>query len=278
MNHLQQQLDERRRKLRLSYPKLEELTGLARSTLWNIVNGPMRQPPKNEQVELLAKALDWPPIYLQQMVGEQFGYHVTEIRDRDLQIIAASWEEIDPRFRRSIRRQVEELRRENNNDPRRPPPSGHPAGQDQENYVACSMVEGSSSRVGSALIASINRTNVLTRGPRPRPCWGAASNFPGGMQLAGLPATHRRGPDCRPAQEPRDAGGGRPQMQLRPAGTPRWPVAHPTGTRGSDGVAGTPPPPALDPGRRHVEHGPRHRRRDHRGIRGRHTVPPAGGR
>jgi transcriptional regulator with XRE-family HTH domain len=113
VNHLQRQLDARRRHLRLSYRALEDLTGLNRSTLWSLINGPMRQPPKKEQVELLAKALDWPAIYLQQMVGEQFGFHVYEVRSEDLQVVVASWDELSERDRRTIVRMVEELRREN---------------------------------------------------------------------------------------------------------------------------------------------------------------------
>jgi transcriptional regulator with XRE-family HTH domain len=116
VNHLQHQLDERRRSLRLSYPKLEELTGLPRSTLWNLVNGPMRQPPKREQIELLAKALDWPTVHLQQLVGEQFGYHVYTVESPDLQVVMASWEELSERDRRTIVRMVEELRRNNDTD------------------------------------------------------------------------------------------------------------------------------------------------------------------
>lgn len=117
MNHLQRQLDERRRTLRLSYPRLEELTGLPRSTLWNLINGPMRQPPKAEQVELLAKALDWPPAHLRQMVGEQFGFHVYTVESKDLQIVMASWDELSERDRRTIVRMVEELRRNQDNHP-----------------------------------------------------------------------------------------------------------------------------------------------------------------
>lgn len=111
MNYLQRQLDERRNRLKLTYRDLEELTGLNRSTLWSLINGPMRQPPKKEQIDLLAKGLDWPEGFLQQMVGEQFGYHVYEDRSPELQQLIASWEELSERDRRTISRMVEELRR-----------------------------------------------------------------------------------------------------------------------------------------------------------------------
>jgi transcriptional regulator with XRE-family HTH domain len=113
VNYLQQQLDERRRKLRLSYPKLEELTGIPRSTLWNIVNGPMRQTPKKEHIELLAKALNWQPEFLLQMVGEQFDFVVYHQESRGLRIISAAWEKLSEKEQRGIVAQVEELLRNN---------------------------------------------------------------------------------------------------------------------------------------------------------------------
>jgi transcriptional regulator with XRE-family HTH domain len=116
VNHLQRQLDDRRRRLRLSYPKLAALTGIAQSTIWNLINGPMVQPPGKEKVELLAKALDWPPAHLQQLVGEQFGYHVYTVESPDLQVVMASWDELSERDRRTVVRMVEELRRNHNGD------------------------------------------------------------------------------------------------------------------------------------------------------------------
>lgn len=111
MNYLQQQLDARRNNQNLSYPKFAKASGIAQSTLYNLINGPMVHPPKMEQIEKMAKALDWPPIYLQQLVGEQFGYHVAEDRSAELQTVIASWEELSVRDRRTIARMVEELRR-----------------------------------------------------------------------------------------------------------------------------------------------------------------------
>jgi transcriptional regulator with XRE-family HTH domain len=113
VNELQRQLDARRRKLRLSYPQLARLTGMAQSTIWNIINGQMRQEPKYEQIELLAKALDWPIDHLRQMVGEQFKWHVYTVESKDLQVVMASWDELSERDRRTIVRMVEELRRNN---------------------------------------------------------------------------------------------------------------------------------------------------------------------
>ena len=118
MNHLQRELDQRRSRLKLTYRDLEELTGVNKSTWWSIINGPMRQPPKKEQMELLAKALDWPPAHLQQLVGEQFGFHVYTVESPDLQVVMASWEELSERDRRTVVRMVEELRRNHDNDDR----------------------------------------------------------------------------------------------------------------------------------------------------------------
>lgn len=114
MNHLQRQLDARRRRLRLTYRGLEELTGINRSTWWSLINGPMRQTPKREQLELLAKALDWPLAHVNQMVGEQFGFHVYTMANADLQMVMASWDELSERDRRTVVRMVEELRRNQN--------------------------------------------------------------------------------------------------------------------------------------------------------------------
>ena len=113
VNELQRQLDARRRKLRLSYPQLARLTGMAQSTIWNLVNGPMVQPPKREQIDHLAKALDWPPAHLQQLVGEQFGFHVHTVESPELQVVMAAWSELSERDQRTILRMVEELRRNN---------------------------------------------------------------------------------------------------------------------------------------------------------------------
>ena len=112
MNHLQRQLDARRRHLRLKWRDLEERTGRNKSTWWSLFNDPMRNPPKLEKLELLAKALDWPLTHLQQMVGEQFGYHVYTAESPDLQVVMASWDELSERDRRTIVRMVEELRRD----------------------------------------------------------------------------------------------------------------------------------------------------------------------
>jgi transcriptional regulator with XRE-family HTH domain len=116
VNHLQRQLDDRRRRQKLTYRDLEDLTGMNSSTIWSLVNGPMRQPPKLEQIQVLAKALDWPEPYLQQLVGEQFGYHVYTVESPDLQVVMASWDELSERDRRTIVRMVEELRRDHANN------------------------------------------------------------------------------------------------------------------------------------------------------------------
>jgi len=117
VNELQRQLDARRRKLRLSYPQLARLTGIPQSTVWNLINGPMVQPPSKEKVEQLAKALDWPVDHLMQLVGEQFGYHVYTVEDEGLQVLMASWSQMSPRDRESVLALAQVLiRNRNNND------------------------------------------------------------------------------------------------------------------------------------------------------------------
>lgn len=118
VNHLQRELDQRRSRLKLTYRDLEERTGVNKSTWWSLINGPMRQAPKPEKMELLAKALDWPPAHVLQLVGEQFGFHVYTVESPDLQVVMASWDELSERDRRTIVRMVEEFRRNHDNDGR----------------------------------------------------------------------------------------------------------------------------------------------------------------
>lgn len=118
VNSFQRRMEDRRTELGLTWPKLAERAGMAYSTTRRIIVGPMVQPPKLEQLEGLAKALDLPLIYLQQSVGEVFGYHIyQEQSDEGLQVVVASWAELSDKDRRMVRRMVEELRRENGGGP-----------------------------------------------------------------------------------------------------------------------------------------------------------------
>jgi transcriptional regulator with XRE-family HTH domain len=115
VNELQHQLDARRSRLKLTFRDLEELTGVNKSTWWSIFKGPMKRAPSEDKIELLAKALDWPVAHVNQMVGEQFGYHIYTVESRELRVVIASWDDLSERDQRTILRMVEELRR---NSPR----------------------------------------------------------------------------------------------------------------------------------------------------------------
>jgi transcriptional regulator with XRE-family HTH domain len=113
VNAFQRRLNDRRIELRLSYPELAKRSGIPHSTTWRILNGPMVEPPKREQLEGLAKALDWPLTFLQQGAAEALGFHLYTDRSGDMEVLIASLEELTPQQRRGIQRMVEELRREN---------------------------------------------------------------------------------------------------------------------------------------------------------------------
>ena len=112
----QQRLDQRREERGLSISDLHRSCGLPMSTTRRILVGDIKELPKREQLEALAKGLSWPVEFLQQMA--------LEVIDPDLDLYAehseemkvwiATGERLSERDRRAILRMAEELLRNNN--------------------------------------------------------------------------------------------------------------------------------------------------------------------
>jgi transcriptional regulator with XRE-family HTH domain len=119
VNTFQQYMEDRRKALGLTWPKLTERAGMPYSTVRRIILGPMVQPPKPEQLEALSKALNVPLIFSQQLIVEAlYGYKLYEQHtDEGLQAVAATWPELTERDRRMIKRMAEEAWRERNDGP-----------------------------------------------------------------------------------------------------------------------------------------------------------------
>jgi transcriptional regulator with XRE-family HTH domain len=116
VNRFQQRLDDRRRELHLSMQELADRSGLPYSTTRRILKGRMVHPPTERQRLALAKGLRWPVEFLDQGAGEMVHPGLKPVyEDEDLQIVAASWEELSERDRRTIVRMVEEFRRDHHN-------------------------------------------------------------------------------------------------------------------------------------------------------------------
>jgi transcriptional regulator with XRE-family HTH domain len=116
MNLLQRRLDDRRRELGLTYRQLGEKAGLPHSTARWLIKGPMRSPPKREQLEGLARALGLRLSRLQQLVGEVFGFYVYTPRSgkgrtEEMDLLIASVAELTPRELAAVQALVDELRR-----------------------------------------------------------------------------------------------------------------------------------------------------------------------
>lgn len=116
VNDFQRMLNDRRRQRGIrSISELARRAGLPYSTTRRILLGPMVLTPKQEQLEGLAKALNWPLEFVQQAALEvnNPGLKLYVDHAEDLQVVMASWGELSERDRRTIVRMVEELRREN---------------------------------------------------------------------------------------------------------------------------------------------------------------------
>jgi transcriptional regulator with XRE-family HTH domain len=98
---------------RLSYREMSERSGLdiPVSTLRHLCADEMRNPPKREHLEGVAKALDLELAELQRVAGAVFGWNVYGARDAKVELLVASVAQLSDRDLEAVRALVDALRR-----------------------------------------------------------------------------------------------------------------------------------------------------------------------
>lgn len=115
VNAFQRRLDSKREELGLSINLLAKRAGLPYSTVRRILMGDLVQPPKQEQLECLAKAVGWEPewLYIDAIQAWNPGLMLHAEESEDLQHLMAVVKNLSPARRRALIRAAEALRNDN---------------------------------------------------------------------------------------------------------------------------------------------------------------------
>ena len=110
-----ERLDQRKEERGLNYSDVARRAGMPISTTRRILVGEIKELPKREQLECLAKGLSWPFEYLQQMALEVIDpeYDLYAEFTPEMKVWIATGQRLSDRERRAFLRMAEELLRQN---------------------------------------------------------------------------------------------------------------------------------------------------------------------